>query len=226
MFTDSYRDIFATVGVQLRSEDGCASAELEDAERRLGIKIPVSLKEYYLLSGREKRINQFHNRLLLPEKWSIDSSHLVFMEENQSVVYWGISAAPESKTDAGVFQGVNLRDKGIDWHAEHDSCFTFLNVMAIWHASFGGAAANTAVGYVQEEPARSTLEEGWQFVGEVNAMRAYKQVGRAICFLKWEDFLQKKLNLPPWRVIAATATEADLERVKTSLQAQWEQWGG
>jgi len=34
-------------------------------------------------------------------------------------------------------------------------------------------------------------------------MRAYRQVGRAICFLKWEDFLQKKLNLPPWRVFAA-----------------------
>ena len=225
VFTDSYRDTFVTVGVQLRSEDGCASADIEAAERRLGIKIPVSLKEYYLLSGREKRINQFHNRLLPPEKWFTDSSHLVFMEENQWVVYWGISPVQEPKTDTGVFQGFKLRDKGIDWHAEHDSCFTFLNVMAIWHASFGGAVANTAVGYVQEELARSTLDEGWELVGEVNAMRAYKQVGRAICFLKWEDFLQKKRNLPPWRVFAAAATEADLERVKAPLQAQWEQWG-
>jgi len=34
--------------------------------------------------------------------------------------------------------------------------------MVIWHASGGGAAANTAVGYVQEEPARTILDEGWQ----------------------------------------------------------------
>jgi hypothetical protein len=226
VFTDSYRDTFASVGVQLRSQDGCASGDIEDAERRFGIKIPVSLNEYYLLSGREKRINQFHNRLLPPEKWFVDSSHLVFMEENQWVVYWGISAAQEPKTDAGVFQGVNLRDKGIEWHAEHDSCFTFLNVMAIWHASLGGAVANTAVGYVQEGLARKTLDEGWQFVGEVNAMRAYKQVGRAVCFLKWEDFMQKRRNLPAWRVFAAAASEGDLERIKASLQAQWEEWGG
>ena len=64
MFTEAYHDTFATVGIRLRSEDGCERADIEDAERHLGIKIPVSLKEYYLAPGREKRINQFHNRLL------------------------------------------------------------------------------------------------------------------------------------------------------------------
>jgi len=120
MFTESYAEILATVGVELRTEDQCARADIEDAERRLGVNIPVSLKDYYLFSGREKRINQFQNRLLPPEKWFTDSSHLVFMEENQCVVYWGIPAAQEPKTEAGVFQGVNVRPKGIEWHAEHD----------------------------------------------------------------------------------------------------------
>jgi hypothetical protein len=223
VFTDSYQDTFATFGIRLGSEDACSIADIEHAERRLAIKLSGSLREYYLVAGREKRINQFHNRLLPPEKLFVDSGHLVFMEENQRVVYWGVPAGQDVKPDAPIFQGANRREGVIDWHPEHDSCFIFLNVMAVWHASFGGAAAHTAVGYADERTTRVTLDEQWQFVGEVNAMRAYKQSGRAVCFLKWEDFIQKKRNLPAWRVFAAAASEDALERTKHSLKAQWEE---
>jgi hypothetical protein len=223
VFTDSFRETFATVGVQLRSKDACAIAEIESAERRLGLKIPLSLKEYYLLAGRENRINQFHDRLLPPDKWFTNSEHLVFMEENQCVVYWGISACQqEVNADAPVFQGVSLPDERIEWYEEHDSCFTFLKVTALWHASCG-AVNSTAVGYVQEKAARKTLDKGWRLVGEVNELRAYTLPGQAICFLKWEDFVWEKRELPPWRVFAAAANETELERLKASLQAKWEQ---
>jgi hypothetical protein len=87
------------------------TADIDDAEKRLGVRLPGSLKEYYLVAGREKRINQLHNRLLPPEKLRIDSERLVFMEENQWVVYWGVPAVRETEPDAAVFQGVNRRDK-------------------------------------------------------------------------------------------------------------------
>jgi hypothetical protein len=225
VFTDGYQDTFATLGVRLRSEDACSAADIEDAERRLAVSLPRSLKEYYLVAGREKRINQFHNRLLPPEKLWIDSERVVFMEENQWVVYWGVPALRETKSDAAVFQGVNRRDKGIEWHPEADSCPTFLNVMAVWHASFGGAAAHTAVGYVDQSTTRAMLDEQWKLIGEVNAMRAYKQSGRAVCFLKWEDLIQKHRKLPAWRVFAAAANSDELEQLKASVQAQWEEWG-
>jgi hypothetical protein len=233
MLADSYRSTFATVGVRITDEDGCASTELEDAERRLGIKIPVSLQEYYLLSGREKHINQFFDRLRLPEQWTIDSNRwdtdsdqVVFMEENQWVVYWGIPSANDRKTDDAVSVGLNVRHKGIQWRPEHDSCFTFLKVMILWHASYGGAVPHTAVGFVQAEASRKTLDAGWQFVGEVRAIRAYRRDGQAVCFLKWEDFIQKKRKLPSWRVHAAAASEDELEHIRGSVQAQWERWGG
>ena len=63
MFTEAYRDMFATLGIQLRPEDGCASADVENGERRLEITIPQSLREYYVLAGREKRINQFQEEI-------------------------------------------------------------------------------------------------------------------------------------------------------------------
>ncbi|MFL5243126.1 MAG: SMI1/KNR4 family protein [Gemmataceae bacterium] len=225
LFTDSYQDTFATLGVPLRSQDASANADIADAEQRLAIKLPSSLREYYLLAGREKRINQFHNRLLPPEKLFIDSGRLVFMEENQCVVYWAVPAAPEVKPDTAVFQGVSRRDKGIEWHTEHDSCFIFLNVMAIWHASFGGAGKHTAIGYVDESTTRVTLDQGWHFVGEANAMRAYKQSERAICFLKWEDFIQKDRQLPAWRVFAVAASEDGLSQLQASLPAHWKERG-
>ncbi len=71
-FADSYRDTFATLGTPLREEDACADSDIQDAEQRLSVKLPGSLKQYYLVAGREKRINQFHNRLLPPEKLFVD----------------------------------------------------------------------------------------------------------------------------------------------------------
>jgi hypothetical protein len=232
-FADSYRDTFATVGVHLRDEDGCPATDIEQAERRLGIKIPISLREYYLLSGREKRINQFYDRLRSPEKWEIDSVHwdidsdqVVFMEENQWVAYWGVASVQEGKADDAVSVGFNIRKKGIQWRPEHDSCVTFLNVMILWHASFGGAVKNAAVGFVEEAPARKTLDDGWELVGEVRKMRAYKRAGQAVCLVKWEDIMQKMRKLPPWRLHAAAASAEALEETKTALTAQWERWGG
>jgi hypothetical protein len=97
--------------------------------------------------------------------------------------------------------------------------------MALWDAAFGGAAAHTAVGYVDEGTARSTFDGQWQLVGEVNAMRAYRQPAWAACFLKWEDFIQKRRNLPPWRVFTAAASALEMERLKASLPAQWKECG-
>lgn len=60
-------------------------------------------------------------------------------------------------------------------------------------------------------------------IGEVNAMRAYKQAGRAVCFVKWEDFMQKHRKLPAWRVFVVAASADELDRLTDSLQALWEE---
>jgi hypothetical protein len=158
----------------------------------------------------------------LPEKLYIDSGRTVFMEENRSAVYWSVPASRDSNNDVIVFQGINRREKSVEWHPENDSCFTFLRVMAIWNASYGGACAHTAMGYVDERAARILLDEQWEFVGEVNEMRAYIQSGRAVCFLKWEDIFQKKLNLSPWRVFAVADSADELKLLQLSMPAKWE----
>jgi hypothetical protein len=67
---------------------------------------------------------------------------------------------PTAKPEAAVFQGVNLGEKGIEWHPEFPSCSTFLNVMAIWQAAFGAAVPDIASGYVEERPTRGYPKSG------------------------------------------------------------------
>lgn len=227
MFSNTYFDNYLTVGTQLGFEEACSDEEISSAESRLGIKLPVSLKEFYSIAGREKRINKLHNRLLSPEKLFIDAGRVVFLEENQSVVFWGIAANEVMVADAPVFQGVNRGESGIEWipDPEHDSCATFLNVMALWHATNGGAVANTAVGNVEEGIARTILDEQWQLVGEVNAMRAYRQNSRAVCFLQWSIPFLTDGEKSQWRVFVAASSAEELEKLKTSFPASWEEWG-
>src|SRR5262245_61209064 len=52
-FIKSYRETFAAVGVHLTDEDGTPVDQIQEAEQRLGIKIPESLRDYYLCSGSE-----------------------------------------------------------------------------------------------------------------------------------------------------------------------------
>lgn len=227
MFTEEYRQTFSELGIELSSGDGVPAAELDAAEVQLGITLPSALRDYYLVAGREPQINQVHNRLRLPTNWSVDADKLIFMEENQCVVYWGIDCSYKPIADSVVWQGANIRRQGIHWSekAESDSCGTFLKVMAIWHAAFGGAVANTAVGYVDEQNTRTLFDDQWTLVGEVNKMRAYQQSGKSACFLKWEDPIQKMRNLPAWRVFVAAASPSLLEELKATVPAQWEFWG-
>ena len=140
-FEESYISIFASAGVRLSDEHRSSSAEIDEAEKRLDLFVPQSLRDFYLVAGRETRINQFYNRLIPPDKWTVDASRLVFLEENQSIVYWGVPVKHSLEVDAPVFQGVNRGPEGIVWHEEHDHCSEFLKVMAVWHATYGGAAA-------------------------------------------------------------------------------------
>ncbi len=100
---------------------------------RLGMVIPVALFDYYSLAGRHS-INENHNRLrpIAELEWMEDK--LVFMEENQCVVYWGIRRADLGENDPIVWQGVN--GEPIEWYAENYHLSRFL--MAMWKWTMTG----------------------------------------------------------------------------------------
>jgi hypothetical protein len=82
---------------------------LTTAEARLGVKLPRALREYYRVTGSHPALNRTHNRLIEPARIGFvvgpaGEQFLVFYEENQEVVVWGIPRADLGLEDPPVWQ--------------------------------------------------------------------------------------------------------------------------
>ncbi|MFF4105403.1 SMI1/KNR4 family protein [Streptomyces sp. NPDC001903] len=84
--------------------DGFTSAEVQRAEDRLGIRLPVALREAYALFGRRRDLVAQQNPLLEPDELLFDPSGelLVFRSENQGCAGWGVALADLSREDPPV----------------------------------------------------------------------------------------------------------------------------
>src|SRR5439155_8456508 len=81
--------------------DGCDDDELRAAEARLGLPLPVSLRQAYALIGKRDDLTRVQDRLLPPAKLRIDDTGevLVFRVENQNVAQWGVPLRVVSEPD-------------------------------------------------------------------------------------------------------------------------------
>jgi hypothetical protein len=119
--------------------DGLTEAAVTGCERRLGVRLPAAVRAYYLTAGRLDRINRAHNLLFGLDELRIEDSHLLFMEENQAVVHWGIPARRLSQDDPVVYQRANA--DGAGWYSEKMRFSRFLTRMFDWQAGFADAPA-------------------------------------------------------------------------------------
>jgi hypothetical protein len=158
---------------------------IDNAERHFGVRLPLALRDYHLGVGNLHTFNKAHNRLLPPKDWFLDGGKLVFMVENQAVVYWGVTAEQSPNDDPPVFQGVNCLPKLIEWHLEHEPCSEWLLIMLHWQAVCGGLEW---LGMVDVgEDVVQHFRRNWQIVGEQEGMIAFRQEGRAACFIGEAD---------------------------------------
>ena len=216
-FQDHYRRQFAALGHPLTSRDALPEAQIGQREKRLGMRLPKALRDYFLVAGRERSFNQAFNRLCAPDDWSLDSGKLVFMEETQGALLWGVSATSELTIDPAVYQGVIIDGEVREWHPEHERCSVFLSVILHWQATFGGAmkCCDSAPAPVELV---TILDRDWSLIGEVNGMRAYGEAGKAVCFLRWQTPFRKEL----WRVFAGARTKTELDAIARELGLSWE----
>ena len=75
-------------------QDGFSVTELHAIENIFS-SLPVALQEYYHLIGKHP-INKEHNRILAPNEIYYIGDYLVFAEENENVVVWGMRLAPKT----------------------------------------------------------------------------------------------------------------------------------
>jgi hypothetical protein len=84
-------------GVGIRSGDGNTVAELDAAEKRLGVALPAAVRDAYRLFGRRDDLTRVQDRLLTPQELELadDGRLLVFRAENQYVTRWGVRLTGE-----------------------------------------------------------------------------------------------------------------------------------
>jgi hypothetical protein len=75
-------------------------------ESALGVRLPEALREYYRVAGRLDEVNRSHHRLRTLDGLEIVGDYLMFMEENQDVLFWGIRVSDLSHSDPDVWQTV------------------------------------------------------------------------------------------------------------------------
>jgi hypothetical protein len=170
--------------------------------------LPAVLRAYYSLVGRFDRFNRAHNRLLRPEDWYVDGGKLVFLEENQCVVYWGVDASGTPKDDPPVYQGLNIRGQATEWSLEHETCSEFLLVTLHLQAVWGGYEFLGGSEITPE--AMERFLTGWAPAGRVKELVAFHREGGAACVLEGKDSTQ---------LYVGGRTEPDLEAIEAELEA-------
>jgi len=130
VFKEKYSNAFKTfIDRGLKQGDGFERKELLQCEKRLKLKLPLAFREYYEFAGKLP-INTQHNILYEPSKLKIWKGKLLFMEENQRVVFWGLDLQVLRQTDPQVFQAHN--SEPIEWYSEEKSFSEFILSMWRW----------------------------------------------------------------------------------------------
>lgn len=177
VWEETYRRLLGDIVGGAAPNHGYPLRAVESAEARLGFRLPGPLRDFYVSVGRHK-INRVHNRLWPLDALEVSQRHLVFMEENQCVVFWGVLSRSKA-ADPVVFQTTALEDG--DWAAE-TACFQFLRAMLCWQAVSGGLPH---IGYsdrLTPATARRSMR-GWSPVGRMGELSAFARDGRVVCLL-------------------------------------------
>jgi hypothetical protein len=136
----AYRETFATFGPRylgrpLAANEGIEEREIEATEARLGIDLPEAMRDYYRITGRCNALNAIHNALIAPDALHFDGEYLVFMDENQSVVSWGLRRADLAEKDPPVWQRNNTPPQA--WFSEEMAFSAFMASMFDWYRTQG-----------------------------------------------------------------------------------------
>lgn len=148
---------------------GFSENQILDLEKKLEIKLPSQLKEYYLKLGKEENLNYSFNRLLKPENeiGFSDDDFLVFYEENQNVAFWGIKKEDLPKENPPVYGNYDTIEKS-DWEIETQTTENFFLLMAVFSGTLGGLQFNgNHFGEIDSEIVK-LVEENYTLVPEIS----------------------------------------------------------
>jgi hypothetical protein len=136
MFNDVYQQLAERyLGRRLRASDGIPVGLVERAERSLGLILPAAVRQYYISCGRNRRFNRMHNYIRPLRSIAVEDGHLVFTDENQDAVSWGIRLEDIAAENPLVWQRNNTPP--VEWYSEERTWPELLTSMFEWYDEEG-----------------------------------------------------------------------------------------
>ncbi|MFJ6436989.1 SMI1/KNR4 family protein [Streptomyces sp. NPDC091416] len=192
----------------LRPGDGWSVAEVEAAERRLGLVLPAALREAYLLLGRRTDLISNHDTLLGPDELHVVDGALVYRVENQGAATWGVLLEDLDHDDPGTVMRSDLADKSQErWEAWESSLTVACIDMVMSEAVLFGAGFT------------DFLEGDAEEAGLVGRFRELPTVGRDVRWFADADVLIRELDGFCLNVRARTGKA--LDQLRNSVPGDW-----
>lgn len=124
------------LGRPWKAADGLPKTDVEQAQARLVIKLPAGLRSFYLTLGALPELCSIHNVILPPKDLRFQEDYLVFMDENQEVVSWGMRREDLPAANPIIWQRNNTSE---EWYSEEKplaellaSMFDFYQTLDVW----------------------------------------------------------------------------------------------
>jgi hypothetical protein len=105
------------LGINPQVADGLSDNQIREAEKILSFQLPAFFRDYYRIVGNLSELNKAHNVLFDITELFEDNDFLIFMEENQAVVYWVIKIRELAIPEPEVWQQVNSNPSD-KWYSE------------------------------------------------------------------------------------------------------------
>jgi hypothetical protein len=91
------------------------------------------MRSFYRILGNTPTVCEAHNVILDPKALEFDADYLIFMEENQSVVSWGVRRVDLAIADPPTWQRNNTEP--LEWFPEDKSFTELLMSMFEWYTA-------------------------------------------------------------------------------------------
>lgn len=133
------------LGRTLDASEGLDIQSIEAAEKKLSVKFPEALKDFYLNVGKINLFTDGFEFFAKPKQIYIKGNKLVFLEENQAVLSWGIDLKDLSKDVVPVYHSSNIGDSEDDiiWYTEALPLPEFLELIMYYQAASADAEIQT-----------------------------------------------------------------------------------
>lgn len=115
---------------EINDSDNISENQVLITEQNLNFKLPKSLRDYYKIVGNCYELNNYHNRVLEIDKIFIEDNFLIFAEENQNVVYWGIKIESLAEINPIIWQIRN--EEKPEFYSEEKTFTEFMTEMFEW----------------------------------------------------------------------------------------------